>query len=98
VPDQIGQVPLRPTSQRTEAQGHADSAQQSDLFDERLVASAVSGHDCVVHLATHIPLGTRAARANHTLGRSQRISSNAFTVATGCSATTNASHQWAQIR
>jgi nucleoside-diphosphate-sugar epimerase len=33
-----------------------------DLFDRAAVCAAIAEHDCVVHLATHIPTGVSAAR------------------------------------
>jgi nucleoside-diphosphate-sugar epimerase len=34
---------------------------QVDLFDRDAIRTAVAGHDCVAHLATHIPSGSSAA-------------------------------------
>lgn len=38
------------------------TAIQLDLFDRAAVRAAIAGHDCVAHLATHIPTGPSAVR------------------------------------
>jgi nucleoside-diphosphate-sugar epimerase len=34
---------------------------QADLFDRAAIRTAIAGHDCVAHLATHIPSGSAAS-------------------------------------
>ena len=78
---------LARSAEKAGLQRQGARAVQASLFDPDALGRAVAGHDAVVNLATHIPVGSAAIGPRaEPLTRPQRVDSSRFAAATGWAA------------